>query len=68
MDCLDIGYKVLNVVNNQTMPTLKPDYMSDDDFQSLIVDSAGYVALANVLLLGGNVEEFLRILRADLEV
>lgn len=32
MDCLDIGYKVLNVVNNQTMPTLKPDYMSDDDF------------------------------------
>lgn len=67
MDCLDIGYKVLNVVNNQTMPTLKPDYMSDDDFQSLIVDSAGYVALANVLLLGGNVEEFLRILRADLD-
>ena len=67
MDCLDIGYKVLNVVNNQTMPTLKPDYMSDDDFQSLIVDSAGYVALANVLLLGGNVEEFLKILRADLD-
>lgn len=67
MDCLDIGYKVLNVVNNQTMPTLKPDYMSDDDFQSLIVDAAGYVALANVLLLGGNVEEFLRILRADLD-
>ena len=67
MDCLDIGYKVLNVVNNQTMLTLKPDYMSDDDFQSLIVDAAGYVALANVLLLGGNVEEFLRILRADLD-
>ncbi len=67
MDCLDIGYKVLNIVNNQTMSALKPDYMSDDDFQSLIVDSAGYVALANVLLLGGNVEEFLRILRADLD-
>ena len=40
--------------------------MSDEDFQNLIIDSAGYVALANVLSLSGNVEEFLKILRADL--
>uniref|UniRef100_UPI004028010A hypothetical protein n=1 Tax=Candidatus Stercorousia sp. TaxID=3048886 RepID=UPI004028010A len=66
VDCLDIGYKVLNVINNQTLNALKPDYMSADDFQSLIVDSAGYVALANVLLLVGNVDEFLKILRGEL--
>ena len=65
-DCLDIGYKVLNVINNQTINNLKPDYMSDDDFRSLIVDSAGYVALANILLLIGNVDEFLKILRGEL--
>ena len=66
MDCLDVGYKVLNIVNNQTLPMLKPEYMSEEEFQGLIVDSAGYVALANVLLLSGNVEEFLRILRNEL--
>lgn len=65
-DCLDIGYKVLNVINNQTINNLKPDYMSAEDFQSLIIDSAGYVALANVLLLVGNVDEFLKILRGEL--
>ena len=65
-DCLEVGYKVLNIVNDHTLPLLKPEYMSDEDFQNLIIDSAGYVALANVLSLGGNVEEFLRILRADL--
>lgn len=65
-DSLDIGYKVLNVINNQTLASLKPDYMSLEDFQSLIVDSAGYVALANVLLLVGNVDEFLKILRGEL--
>ena len=65
-DCLDIGYKVLNIINNQSIMTLKPDYMSDDDFRSLIVDSAGYVALANILLLIGNVDEFLKILRGEL--
>ena len=66
VDCLDIGYKVLNVINNQTLNALKPDYMSEDDFESLIVDSAGFVALANVLLLVGNVDEFLKILRGEL--
>ena len=66
VDCLDVGYKVLNIVNDQNLTALKPEYMSDDDFQSLIIDSAGYVALANILLLCGNVDEFLKILRADL--
>ena len=66
MDCLDVGYKVLNIVNSQTLPMLKPEYMAEEEFQGLIVDSAGYVALANVLLLSGNVEEFLRILRNEL--
>ena len=65
-DCLDIGYKVLNVINNQTLSSLRPEYMSEDDFTSLIVDSAGYVALANVLLMAGNVHEFLKILRGEL--
>lgn len=65
-DCLEIGYKVLNIINDETISHLKPDYMSDEDFQNLIIDSAGYVALANVLSLSGNVEEFLKILRADL--
>ena len=66
-DCLDIGYKVLNVINNDSINILKPDYMSEDDFRSLIIDSAGYVALANVLLLCGNVDEFLKILRAEID-
>ncbi len=65
-DCLDIGYKVLNVISNDTISILKPDYMTEDDFKSLIVDSAGYVALANVLLLYGNVGEFLNILRGEI--
>lgn len=67
LDCLDVGYKVLNVVNNQTFSKLKPNDMSDEQFQALIIESAGYVALANILSLSGNVEEFLKILKADLD-
>lgn len=66
-DSLDIGYKVLNFINRETLPILKPEYFSDEDFNSLIIDSVGYVALGNVLILSGNVKEFLAIVRADLD-
>lgn len=66
VDCLDVGYKVLNVVNDQTISALKPDEYSDEEFKTLIIDSAGFVAMANVLLMTGGVGEFLNILRNEL--
>lgn len=64
IDCVDVGYKVLNVINNENIPRLKPDYYSDEGFMQLITDSAGYVALSCVMLLGGDVREFLNILNS----
>lgn len=66
VDCIDIGYKVLNVVNDETIKVLKPEYMSQEDFEQIIIDSAGYVALANILLMQANVADFLNILRQNL--
>ena len=67
IDCLDVGYKVLNVINNSTLDILKPDYYTEDDFKILITDAIGFVALANVLLLTGSCCEFLKILRNELD-
>lgn len=67
VDCLDVGYKVLNMVNNSTIEILKPDYYPLEDFKTLVVDSAGFVALANVLLMTGGVREFLNILKQELD-
>lgn len=67
VDALDVGYKVLNIINRDTIDKLKPEYMSKEDFIGLVTDSVGYVALANVLLLVGNVQEFLKIVRSDLD-
>ena len=66
-DCLDIGYKVLNVVSNETISVLKPEYYTEESFKNLIVDIAGYVSLASVLLMTGTVSEFLNILRGVLD-
>lgn len=67
IDCVDVGYKVLNVVNNETIPVLKPEYYSDEAFKQLIIDSAGYVCLGTVLLLGANIKEFLNILNGVID-
>lgn len=66
VDCTDVGYKVLNIVNDNSIPILKPEHFTDDDFKELIVLSSGYVALANALLLNIDVADFLRILRNEL--
>ena len=65
-DCLDVGYKVLNVVSDETLPYLKPEYYTDEAFRALIIDTIGYVALANVILMIGNVQEFINILKGVL--
>lgn len=67
IDCIDVGYKVLNVINNETIGVLKPEHLTDEEFKALIIDASGYVALANVLLLTNNVQEFLNILRGSID-
>lgn len=66
VDCLDVGYKVLTVVNDETIKILKPNEYTEEEFRALIIDSAGFVAMANVLLMTGGVGEYLNILRKEL--
>lgn len=65
-DCLEIGYSVLNVVNQNNLEILKPDYMTVEQFESLIIDTIGYVAMSNIFQLKGNIQTFLNIVRTDL--
>ena len=64
-DCLDVGYSVLNVMNQANLEIMKPDYMSVEQFESIVMDTIGYIALTNILQLKGNVREFLNIIRSD---
>ncbi len=65
-ECVDIGYKVLNEANDGLLSVLKPEQYSLEEFTEIMVDSVGYVALANILSMSGNVKQFLDIARADL--
>ncbi len=65
-DCIDLGFRVFNYINNETVPLLKPEYLSDEEFHQLIINSAAYVALANIFLMYGNVEQFLQIISNEI--
>ena len=64
-DCIDIGYRVLNVVNNDTLEILKPEHLSLEQFKEMIIDSVGYILLANIVLLTGKSQEFLNIIKNE---
>ena len=64
-DCLDLGYNILNVINEENIDVIRPDYMSKAQFEKIIIDTIGYIAFANVLQLKGTVREFLNIVRSD---
>lgn len=67
-DCLDIGYKLLSVINLGNVNEIRPEDFSEEEFQSIIIDAVGFVALANVLQLKGNVKDFLNLVKSDLPI
>lgn len=66
-DCLDVGYRVLNVINNDNFDKIKPEHMTDVQFKNMISACVGYIALANVIQMKGNVVDFLTIAYASLD-
>ena len=65
-DCLDLGYKILEYVTSDNIEQLKLEDMNTEEFLVMFYDTVGYVALANVCLLCGNVSQFLDLVRQDL--
>jgi len=60
-DCIDVGYKVLNVINSENIGVLRPEHLSEDQFKNMVKTCVGYIALASVIQMKGNVAEFLNV-------
>lgn len=66
-ECIDIGYKVLNVIDNDVIDNVRPDYISKGRFDDMIKNCVGYVAIANVIQLKGNVADFLTVAYSSID-
>jgi len=66
-DCIDIGYKVMGVVKEANLDKLRPPEYEPEQFRDMLIGAVGFIALANVLNLNGNVQEFLNMIGADLQ-
>lgn len=60
-DCLDIGYNVLNVLDNEKINSINYTIVSKAEFKYLITECVGYIALVDVITMKEDVNEFLNI-------
>ena len=60
-DCVDIGYNILNVLDNSKLETIEYTLTTKDSFKYLLVECIGYVAASVVLTMREDVKELLNI-------
>ena len=61
-DCLDVGYNILNVLDDTKLETIEyRDNLTKEDLQALIMEAVAYMALANIITLRENVADLLNI-------
>jgi hypothetical protein len=60
-DCLDIGYNVLNVLDDQKINHITFDIISKEEFKYLVIECIGYIALVDIITMKEDIIEFFNI-------
>lgn len=60
-DCLDIGYNVLNVLDNEKINSINYVGITQNEFKYLVAECVGYIAVVDVITMKEDVSEFLNI-------
>lgn len=61
-DCIDVGYNILNVLDNSKINSIKFNEITKEEFISLLIEASAYIAISDVVTLRENVCEFLEII------
>lgn len=60
-ECVDIGYNILNVLDSSKLDMIEYTFVSREDFEDMVNDFIGYMALSNILIIREDVNELLGI-------
>ena len=62
-DCIDIGYNIFNILEESKLDSIDYSLISKEDLKYIIIDSAAFVALSDILTMREDVNEFLGIIK-----
>lgn len=65
-DCIELGNELLTVITKENLPLLKPEQFSLSQFEELIFDNFGFVALAKILMMKNDLSDFLERINTNL--
>jgi len=60
-DCLDIGYNILNVLDDTKINSINYSIVSKEEFKYLVNECVAYIAIVDVITMKEDVGEFLNI-------
>lgn len=64
-DCIDAGEEILKVLTPQIIPQLRPENLSAKQFEEVIYDAMCFVSISKVLLLQGDLKEFIEKIQTN---
>lgn len=58
-DCIESGDEILEILNPKNIEELKPNHLSVGQFEDVIFDTMGFVAISRIMMLKSDLNEFL---------
>lgn len=58
-DCVDAGEDILDVITSENARKLKPEHLSEKQFQEAIFDAMSFVAISKIILLQNDLQGFM---------
>lgn len=65
-DCLEASKEVLDVIDIESLSSLKPSYLEQHKFENIIFDALCFTALAKIVLLHGDMDDFLKTIESKM--
>lgn len=66
-DCVESGEEILEVINSKNISKLKPENLSEKEFEKVILDAMSFVAISKIILLQDDLKDFITKVKNNLK-
>lgn len=66
-DCVESGEEILEVISSKNLSKLKPENLSEKEFEKVILDAMSFVAISKIMLLQDDLNDFITKVRNNVK-
>lgn len=65
-DCIESADELLNIINQENFLALKPEHLSEKQFEEVVLDAMSFAAISRIILLRDDLIEFIQKIQNNL--